>query len=63
MSFEADGEVEFEVATSDDAKVVTITMTAKREITFQELLENLDMCYRELKRAYEQKKKPGVREH
>lgn len=56
-------EVEFTIHTSEDGCTVTVTIAAKHELTYQDLLENLDFCYRELKRAFDQKTKPGVLEH
>ena len=63
MKDESPVEAEVRIETSKDGKTVTIIIDQTTEQTFVDLLENIDFIYKELKRAYDQKSKPGVKTH
>jgi hypothetical protein len=50
-----DDKVTISLTNSEDKKTVTMVISSPVAISYKELLEHLDFCYHELKRALEQR--------
>lgn len=58
-----EGEVEFEMQTSDDAKTVTLIIKSNRAMSCSDLITALEFYLTEMLRAEEQRSRPGTLHH